>query len=249
MGFKEFVQEHRSDILSVAAGIGVITTGVLSARSQMKVDELLMNENVKPTKKQIIKSYAPAVISGAITIGCVAAADVMSNEDKKALTKMLLTTEAAFGAYRNYIKKNDPELDRQASESAKERVKTIEQIKEVQVPNRITIVEPFTNVEFTIDETDFWVGLNETNRYLAQFGFASYGDFLEHIGYFRIEGTDDLYWDMEYLCEESGYVYINLDLVPYKNDPSKYTIMFDLKPSISQKENALANGCSYGTYH
>lgn len=231
----EWIKDHRSTILTVASAVGVVATGIMAARSQMKVDQILMDEE-KPAKKKIVKAYAPAVAVGAATVGVIIASAVTSSEEKKKLTKLLLATEASFTAYRNYVRNVDEELDAKAMEVAKERVKVIERVEVKEVPNKITIVEPFTKMEFTIDEVDFWCGLNETNKFLAQHGYAEYGDFLDNIGYFRIEGTEDLFWDMEYLCEELGCVYIDADLYPRPD--GKYDIGFEMAPSLAQKENA-----------
>lgn len=89
--------KNKSLILSCAAGIGVIVTGVLSARSSKKAD------NCDTTKEKLI-AYTPAIISGGVTLVCIGASTYISGEEISALTLACAATAQKFANYRAAVR-------------------------------------------------------------------------------------------------------------------------------------------------
>lgn len=91
--------------LSILAGIGVITTAILSAKGNEKANKKISEkEEVSKKEANIIKAkaYAPAAVSGAITIASITASTIISR-------KVEVSLIAAYGlldqSYKRYGKK------------------------------------------------------------------------------------------------------------------------------------------------
>lgn len=83
---------NRSLILTGGAVIGLGATVILTARGQMKADEI-MAEKRPSSKKELIKStykcYIPAMVSGALTLICIVTSQYISRKEIAGLAASL----------------------------------------------------------------------------------------------------------------------------------------------------------------
>ena len=96
MKLTELTPKTKSVILSCFAGVGVVVTGILSAKCARKADE-------RETRKGKVLAYIPAVVSGGVTIACIGASAYISGEEIAALTMACAATAQRFADYRKAV--------------------------------------------------------------------------------------------------------------------------------------------------
>ncbi len=87
---------QKSLILSIAAGIGVIATGWLSAKCAKKTTDDM-------TLVQKTKTYLPAVIAGGATIACIGASTHISQEEIALVTAGAAALGQKFADYKKSV--------------------------------------------------------------------------------------------------------------------------------------------------
>lgn len=104
-------------ILAGTAMVGVVTTGYLAARGGIRANELItvaenekineLGEGSKLTFKEKVevswRAYAPAVISGGLTIGAIIASSAISQRRQAALAGLYALSETALKEYQDKI--------------------------------------------------------------------------------------------------------------------------------------------------
>lgn len=241
------------DVVATIIGcIGVPTTGILACRSQMKVDEILFNkpEEEPVNKKEIVKQYLPAVISGAVTIGAIIFAEAKNSSEKKFLSKALLASEAGFGAYRNYISGQSTQLDNEAmacAEKAKSGIMSDAEYAQVRKFTEMTIYEPITKEFINIPEADFYHSLLDINRTFAETAYVSLDAWIMKLKGVHIPGADEVGWDADIVWNTTGEYTLDFCLIPdVVNGIECYRIEYNHDPSTLDYENTQTN---YGLYH
>lgn len=77
----DVANENLPHILTTVASIGVVKTSIETAKAVLKVKEIDADESDDRTasekSKSIIKAFAPAIITGVLTIGCIVSSDVV----------------------------------------------------------------------------------------------------------------------------------------------------------------------------
>lgn len=94
MGKQKLDFKSKSMILSILTGVGVAATAVLSAHCAKKDDDTR-------SLKQRAMIYAPAIVSGVVTVGLVAVNAKTSSEEVAALTIACTGLAANLNDYRN----------------------------------------------------------------------------------------------------------------------------------------------------
>lgn len=106
MKLPKITARGKSIVLSCIAGIGVVATGLLSAKSALKAEKL-------ETKKEKAIAYIPAVASGCATLVCIGASTYISGEEIAALTVACAATAQKFANYRKAVRENVSEENRE----------------------------------------------------------------------------------------------------------------------------------------
>ena len=107
-----YLKRAAPTLLSVAAGIGVIATTILSSKAAIKAEQILRDEERRKERKlskwEVVKTiapvYIPTVATGAVTIVCVFGANYMNKRQQIALTSAFTLTREQFRQYRDKVK-------------------------------------------------------------------------------------------------------------------------------------------------
>lgn len=114
---KNFIIKQSPIILAGAAVGGVITTGILAVKGGIRANELIKEAleekscvegcEAKLTPMETVqttwKAYAPAVISGGLTIGAIIASTTISQKRQTALAGLYALSETALKEYQDKI--------------------------------------------------------------------------------------------------------------------------------------------------
>lgn len=119
---KNFLRRNSSTILSYTAVVGVVTTTVMAVKATPKALQLL--EEAKEEKgekltgletiKTVATTYAPSVIAGIATIGCILGANVLNKRHQAALTSAYALLD---NSYKEFKKKVDELYGEEAGEN------------------------------------------------------------------------------------------------------------------------------------
>jgi hypothetical protein len=102
-------------LLSVAAGVGTLTTAYLAGKASFTAAEIIQNdEELKPPydnkkdqfkgrAKLVWKLYIPTAISAGCTIACIASSNRVATKKTLAAHSALAVTQRAFGEYRDKV--------------------------------------------------------------------------------------------------------------------------------------------------
>lgn len=109
---KIFLKRNSSTILSYAGVVGVVATTVMAVKATPKALRLLeeareeKGENLTglETIKTVATTYAPSVITGIATIGCILGANVLNKRHQAALTSAYALLD---NSYKEFKKKVD----------------------------------------------------------------------------------------------------------------------------------------------
>lgn len=191
------IKSHSPIILSVAAGVGVITTayltGVASYHAALEIkaieDSVGTNSNRKDRvierTKLVWKLYIPAAISTITTIGCVVGANKIQSNKTLAATTALAFTERAYSEYRDKVVQ---EFGVNKDQSIRDQV-IADQIKEspppayiISGPGNVLCCELFTGRYFTSDMETLRKAQNDLNDRLLKHDYATMSDFYYMIG-------------------------------------------------------------------
>ena len=107
----QFTIQNSPTILTVAAGFGVIATGVSAGRAAVKasriLEELEYKSVEKPTKRQKIKAAAPyfisPTVSAAATITCILCAHKIHLQREAALAAAYTLMDSKYKDYRDQV--------------------------------------------------------------------------------------------------------------------------------------------------
>jgi Family of unknown function (DUF6353) len=109
------IKDNTPLILSVAAGVGTLTTAWLAGKASFTAAEVIQNdEETKPPyanskdqfkgrAKLVWKLYIPTAISAGCTIVCIASSNRVATKKTLAAHSALAVTQRAFGEYRNKV--------------------------------------------------------------------------------------------------------------------------------------------------
>lgn len=110
MDFKRLIRKGAPIALSVLSCAGVVGTGVMSAKAGKKAAEMeiagfAMNADTseKEFRRDIFRCYLPAIGLGALTIGCIAGAHILSKKQHAALLAGQLALAQSYSEYKRAI--------------------------------------------------------------------------------------------------------------------------------------------------
>lgn len=109
---KLYLKQHSSTILTCISAVGVIATSLLTAKTTIKVFEIVNEEECEMkrdlTKKELVAVaapvYIPAIIMGASTIACIFGANILNKKQKALLSSAYMLANNSFKEYKNKLK-------------------------------------------------------------------------------------------------------------------------------------------------
>lgn len=108
-----FIKRNMPTILSIGAAVGVIASNILTnkatLKATLKVDEVGKKKNRELTFKEELKVvapvYAPSIVVGAATIGCIFGSNFLNKRQLAAIAGALSLFQANFKRYRAEVTK------------------------------------------------------------------------------------------------------------------------------------------------
>jgi hypothetical protein len=204
-------------ILTVAAGVGVITTAYLSSVASFQAARVIRaKEDVNGTpsdrKQRVIdrtklvwKLYIPTGISCVTTIGCVVGANRIESKKTLAATTALAFTERAYSEYRDKVveefgvRKDQSIRDKVVAEHVKSTAPSQEVL--VTGPGNVLCCELFTGRYFTSDMETLRRVTNNLNAKMLTHDYATLTDFYYHVGLPQTSESSRIGWESSRLME------------------------------------------------
>lgn len=229
-----FCRQHKSTILSVASAVGVVATGVLSAKGGIKAEKILSEEDAfsfsertntvtMPAPKwkkavKLISALLPPVLTAAGTIALIFFNDAQNRQAQAALAGAYALMAKKLADYKAEVKDIfGEEADRKVEDAIA--VKRLED-------NDILAEEHAEDAKLWYDhfsERWFWATYEEVsdaeffaNRIFRMQGYLTLNDFYNLVpGLSPIPEGDEIGWD-EYVGEVCyGYTWIDFEHIDH----------------------------------
>ena len=205
-------------ILSVAAGIGTITTAFLVGKASFEAAEIIakheeenapsinLNERLKDRTRLVWKLYIPSAIAVTSTVVCIVGTNRMGAKKIAAVNAVLAVTERAYSDYRDKVVE---ELGPRKDQSIRDKVvsdriaNTPSPSQDVLVtgPGNILCCELFTMRYFASDMEKLRRAQNDLNARLLKHDYATFDDFYYIIGLSPTTTSGNLGWTSDKLME------------------------------------------------
>ena len=194
-----YLKRNAPTILTIAGGVGVVTTTVLGIKATPKalalIDNAKKNKGEKLTKLEKIQAaapvYIPTVLSGVATLGCIFGANILNKRQQAGLISAYALIDNSYKEYKSKVEELYGEEANNVvqEEIAKEKYEKIKpEIEEV------LIYDEFSGKFFNTTLVKLAMAEYEVNRTIHMRGWADYNDFYDVLGVERIDCGDELGW-------------------------------------------------------
>lgn len=215
---KSNAKQHSPLILSVAAGVGTITTAYLAAKASFKaakvIDRYEELEGISDDRKERIKDrikitwrlYIPTAISGTATIVCIAGSNRVGARKLLASQAALSVSQQLYSDYREKVieqfgdKKEELVRAAVAEDRLKENPPPSQEVL-VTGPGNVLCCEMFTGRYFTSDMESLRKAQNDLNHKLVSQDYATMDDFYYMIGLKPTSYSGEMGWGSGRLME------------------------------------------------
>lgn len=240
-------------ILTVIASVGVVATGVLSAKAAPKALKLIEEGKEKEdmtdiSKIEVVaidikygwKPFIPAVAAGISTIACIFGANILNKKQQAAITSAYMMLESQYRDYRKKV------IERHGEEEDKEIISSIVSEKIENTVLRpmnendevLTFYEEHHDSFFEMTMADFVAAVHDLNRRLIKNGFATLNEFYELLGIEELNSGDVLGWSWDDYCDQMGempWIDIGFDDAKLEDGFQYKVIRFDICSEPSRK--------------
>lgn len=206
---KDKLIKHAPMMASAVAVAGVIFTVALAVRATVKAVRIVDEMDGEKTPKDILaktwKEYIPPVVSGVMTISCIAMATTMNQKRYLSMAGLYSVTNEAFDEY----KKKTREVVGESKEKKVREQIAEEKLSRYEVPVEMMGVDPYKNLCF-----DEWSGryfrgsidniktkVSEFNQRLVWETWLSVNEIYYELGLDPIEAGDKNGWGCDRFCE------------------------------------------------
>jgi hypothetical protein len=201
------VKENSSVILSVGAGVGVLTTAYLSAKAGYQTAQALESsdpyEDVKEKAKRVWRLYIPAGTAAAVTIVCVAGVKRVDAKKTLAAQTALAVSQRAYEGYRAQVieelgEKRDQKF---LAKVAEKRVEDKPPATVVVGSGSVLCCEMFTGRYFNSDMESLNKAVNEVNAKLLKHDYSTMDDLYYILGLEYTSTSGQCGWEAGRLLE------------------------------------------------
>lgn len=216
--FRSNVKQHSPLILSVAAGVGTITTAYLAAKASFKAAKVIdryeelegisddRKERIKDRIKVTWKLYIPTAVSAGATIVCIAGSNRVGTRKLLASQAALSVSQQLYSDYREKVIEQFGEKKEEMVRAsvAEDRIKgNPPPSQEVMVtgPGNVLCCELFTGRYFTSDVETLRRAQNDLNHKLVSQDYATLDDFYYMIGLKPTSYSGNVGWGSGRLME------------------------------------------------
>ena len=234
---KQFWHRNASTILSCLGGVGVVTTAILTAKATPKASRLLdeakkeKGEKLSKWEKVNVagKVYIPAVVTGAVTIGCIFGANVLNKRHQASLVSAYAFIDSSYNQYkRKLVELYGEETHHEIMDAI-----AVEKAKEVGIsaPGIVSDNKLYVDEEDCGETRLFYIecgkryfestveqviaALYHTNRNFVLRGYTTLNELYDFLGLDPTEEGDVLGWTVE---DELYWVDYNLRSITIDDD-------------------------------
>lgn len=241
--------------LTIVGSIGVAITAILAVKATPKAIQLIRADSKKNhegdenafTKKEAFlsswKCYVPALISGSLTIMCIASSNILSRRNQASLVSAYMLISKQYSQYKKKV------IDKYGVDAHKEILKELAAEKAEQVP--LSTVSGFMGDHSQLIDNDdnadpirlFYDSISDRyfqsslsrvidaeyhlNHHLTQGDCTPLNMLYDFLGIEKIEGGDDIFWKV---TDEYQWIYFNHRLVNLDDGIECYIIEVENTP-------------------
>lgn len=260
-----FVKRNMPTILSIGAAVGVVVSNILtnkaSIKATLKVDELEKKKHRELTFTEEVKAvapiYAPSIVVGAATIGCIFGSNFLNKKQLVALAGAMSILQSNFKRYRAEVvnevgeeKEENVWKKSKATVSSDSLYKTIseQEGKFVDTTGLTFFIDSITDQGFYADKATVEAAILKLNRKLQMsprqtVTFNEFRDDLDLVptcfgnvvGWSKIDMDED----------DKVNSWIDIQLVPFENMDGYYLRYLDLPHGLfmaTKQEKREAKG-------
>ena len=194
-----YLKRNASTILTIAGGVGVVTTTVLGIKVTPKALALIDNAKKKKgdklTKLEKIQAaapvYIPTVISGVATLCCVFGANVVNKRQQAGLISAYALVD---NSYKEYKAKVEELYGEEANNIVREEIAKEKYEKTKPEFEEVLVYDVFSNQYIATTYVKLARAEYELNRNIHMRGWAELNEFYEILGTDGIDGGNELGW-------------------------------------------------------
>lgn len=228
-------KEHFPLILSVAAGVGTLSTAYLVGKASFQAAEIIRLDEERggtaDTAKQrliertklVWKLYIPAGLSAASTMACIVGANRIEVKKTLAAQTAFAASQRVYSEYRNKVieefgeRKDQTIRDKLAEDRVNESAKDSGLV--IAGLGTVLCCELFTGRFFHSDMETLRKSVNELNKQLLAHDYATFDDFYYMVGLPRTSTSGQIGWRSNRLME--------LDFTSVLTEDGKPCLAFD----------------------
>lgn len=233
------IKKNVPSILSYAACIGVIATGVMVAKETTKIEEIKnkkLKEKEEISKNDLIKiyltNYLPSIFVCGTTIACILGANVLNKKKQEALIGAYMIIQKSFNEYKEKTKEL---YGNEAEENVRIEIAR-EHMDEVDVDSldedKELFYDEYSGRYFESTVKDVIRAEYDFNRNFILRDYACLNEFYDFLGLERIDIGDSVGWTT-YAEEEYGYRWVdfNHDKIVLDDGLECYILTFPFGPT------------------
>lgn len=235
------MDKNGATILSFVAAVGVVATTVSAIKATKKYEKLLHEKRadvcgeLDPMDKVriAIPTYAPTVLLGVTTIGCIFGSNYMNKQKQAALTSAYMALDTTFKQYKEAAKRVYGE---DADEKImKEYVRGDECMEKISLYGEDRLFyEPISRTYFESTLAEVKQAEYLLNRELALTDYVRINDFLRYLGQDETDMGDVMGWSTFGTHEFYGHAWIDFkhELVELEDGLECYIIRYPQEPRL-----------------
>lgn len=213
-----FVKANSTEIASALAGVGVVSTAILTAKATFRAAEVIRaneegnvpfeseRERVWTRTKLVWKLYVPPVFSASVAIGCVFLSNRFAAQKILAATTTLAVSERAYSAYRDKVVE---EFSKRKDQSIRDKVVAKQIEKTPPPPNNVLVTGPgnvlccelYTMRYFVSDMESLRKAENRVNSHSLKHDYTTLDEFYYYVGLRNTTVSGNLGWSGDKLME------------------------------------------------
>ena len=255
-----FIKRNMPTILSIGAAVGVVVSNILtnkaSIKATLKVDEVEKKKHRELTfieeVKVVAPIYAPSIVVGAATIGCIFGSNFLNKKQLAALAGAMSILQANFKRYREeVVREVGEEKEEEIWKAVKEpatRTISEQESKFVDTTGLTFFIDSLTDEGFYTDKSTVESAILKLNRKLAlnPNHTVTLNEFrhdleLHPTNFGNIVGWSKIDMDENDKVNE----WVDIQLVPFENNNGYYVRYLDLPHGLfmeTKKEKREAKG-------
>lgn len=258
-----FIKRNMPTILSIGAAIGVVVSNVLtnkaSIKATLKIDEVEKKKHRELTFVEEVKVvapiYAPSIVVGAATIGCIFGSNFLNKKQLAALAGAMSLLQANFKRYRDEVvhevgKEKEEDIWKASKASETQLYKTIseQEGKFIDTTGLTFFIDSLTDEGFYTDKATVESAILKLNRKLQMNPnqTVTLNEFRNDLDLHATNFGNIVGWSKIDVDEyDTVDTWIDIQLVPFENSDGYYIRYLDLPHGLfmaTKKEKREAKG-------